>query len=338
MRVVETLAQADGSAAWVTFIAATSGTVLAYLPPESAREIFFRPDVMLAGVFAPRGKALAEDGGFRVTGRWQWGSGTQNADWVMGGCQVVRDGVGETLPSGAPRSRMMLAAADEVEFFDTWQVSGLCGTGSTDFAMNDIFVAQARAVGLVDGRPIEAPLYAFPQFGLLAMGIAAVTLGLARAAIDDLVALAGHEGAVRQRALTRHAAEQPERCRLGGGRTALRARLLLRLDRECLAFGSERRRDSSRRAAGSSSRHHACGTGEREGGRPDVPPRRWHIGIPTITIAAHLPRRPRRHAAHDGGAGRSRADREAVPGARKRTPRCCDGSARMLAALMGWQL
>jgi alkylation response protein AidB-like acyl-CoA dehydrogenase len=86
---------------------------------------------------------------------------------------------------------MMIAPASEIEFFDTWHVSGLCGTGSTDFAMNDLFVPDARAVGLgVDG-PLERPLYAFPQFGLLAMGIAAVALGLARAAIDALVAIAG---------------------------------------------------------------------------------------------------------------------------------------------------
>jgi alkylation response protein AidB-like acyl-CoA dehydrogenase len=190
MRVIETLARADGSAAWVVFIGATSGSVLAYLPLESARAIFHHEGVMLAGVFAPRGRAVAQDAGFQVNGRWQWGSGTQNADWVMGGCQVIRDGVPETMPNGAPRSRMMLAPASEIEFFDTWDVAGLCGTGSTDFAMNELFVPDDRAVGLAGGRPLEAPLYAFPQFGLLAMGIAAVTLGLARAAIDELIRFA----------------------------------------------------------------------------------------------------------------------------------------------------
>ncbi len=190
VRVVETLAQADGSAAWVVFIGASSGSVLAYLPEASAREIFHSPDVMLAGVFAPRGQAVAGDGGFRVDGRWQWGSGTQNADWVMGGCQVLRDGEPECLPSGAPRSRMMLAPRDEIEFFDTWDVSGLCGTGSTDFAMNDLWIPEGRAVGLSGDRSIDSPLYAFPNFGLLAMGIAAVACGLARAAIDELVDLA----------------------------------------------------------------------------------------------------------------------------------------------------
>ncbi len=191
MRTVEALAQADGSCAWCVFIGATSGAVLALLPPDSAREIFSRPEIRLGGVFAPRGKAVAKEGGFQVNGRWQWGSGTEICDWVMGGCQVIRDGETELLRNGTPRSRMMLAPASEIEFFDTWHVSGLCGTGSTDFAMNDLFVPESRAVGLgVDG-PLERPLYAFPQFGLLAMGIAAVSLGLARAAIDALVEIAG---------------------------------------------------------------------------------------------------------------------------------------------------
>jgi len=191
MRTIETLARADGSSAWCVFIGATSGAVLAMLPADAARDVFSHPEIRLGGVFAPRGKAVAKEGGFRVSGRWQWGSGTEICHWVMGGCQVIRDGKPELLRNGTPRSRMMLAPASEIEFFDTWHVSGLCGTGSTDFAMNDLFVPESRAVGLgVDG-PLERPLYAFPQFGLLAMGIAAVSLGLARAAIDELVEIAG---------------------------------------------------------------------------------------------------------------------------------------------------
>jgi alkylation response protein AidB-like acyl-CoA dehydrogenase len=191
MRTIETLARADGSSAWCVFIGATSGAVLAMLPADAARDVFSHPEIRLGGVFAPRGKAVAKEGGFQVNGRWQWGSGTEICDWVMGGCQVIRDGEPELLRNGTPRSRMMLAPASEIEFFDTWHVSGLCGTGSTDFAMNDLFVPESRAIGLgVDG-PLERPLYAFPQFGLLAMGIAAVSLGLARASIDALVEIAG---------------------------------------------------------------------------------------------------------------------------------------------------
>jgi len=191
METIETLARADASSAWCVFIGATSGTTLALLPPDAAREVFSHPEVRIGGVFAPRGEATAQPGGFRVRGRWQWGSGTENCDWVLGGCRLVRDGEPERLPNGAPLSRMMLVPAAEVEFFDTWHVSGLCGTGSTDFAIHDVFVPASRAVGLGVDRPLERPLYTFPAFGLLAMGIAAVALGLARAALDCLVELAG---------------------------------------------------------------------------------------------------------------------------------------------------
>jgi alkylation response protein AidB-like acyl-CoA dehydrogenase len=191
METVEILARADAACAWCVFIGATSGTVLAMLPEASAREIFARPETLLSGVFAPRGKAVAVDGGFRVDGQWQWGSGTQNADWILAGCQVIRNGEPELLSNGTPRSRMMLLPADQVEFLDTWYVSGLAGTGSTDFVIRDAFVPESHAIGIGVDRPLRSPLYAFPQFGLLAMGIAAVSLGLARAAIDELVEIAG---------------------------------------------------------------------------------------------------------------------------------------------------
>lgn len=191
MQTIEALARADGACAWCVFIGATSGSVLALLPASSAREIFASPETLLCGVFAPKGTARAVDGGFRVEGQWAWGSGTQNADWIMGGCQVVREGEVERLANGAPRSRMMIVPAEEVEFLDTWYVSGLAGTGSTDFAIRDAFVPESRAVGLGLDGPLPRPLYAFPQFGLLAMGIAAVSLGLARAAIDELIEIAG---------------------------------------------------------------------------------------------------------------------------------------------------
>jgi alkylation response protein AidB-like acyl-CoA dehydrogenase len=152
--------------------------------------VFSTPETMVAGVFAPNGRAEMTDGGFRVNGRWQWGSGTENADWVLGGSVLVRDGEVLKDKRGGPRNHMMMFRADEVEFLDTWHVSGLRGTGSTDFQVTDVFVPEGRAVGyLMRGNP-ERPLYQFPNFAFLALGIAAVTLGIARAAIDELVELA----------------------------------------------------------------------------------------------------------------------------------------------------
>jgi alkylation response protein AidB-like acyl-CoA dehydrogenase len=203
---VEMLARADASAAWCVFIGATTGSALALLSPDAAREIFARPQTLLCGVFAPRGRADAEAGGFRANGRWAWGSGTENADWILGGCRLFRDGEPWLGEKGAPRAHMLLAPAAEVTRLDTWHVSGLCGTGSTDFEMRDVFVPDARVVGFLEPRPLERPLYAFPHFGLLGMGIAAVTLGVARSAIDELVDVAGGK---RPEGTSRTLAERP---------------------------------------------------------------------------------------------------------------------------------
>jgi alkylation response protein AidB-like acyl-CoA dehydrogenase len=190
VRVFETLAQGDASCAWVSFIGATSGTALVRIPEATARTIFARPETMIAGVFAPNGRAEIVDGGMRVNGRWQWGSGTENADWVLGGCQIVRDGEVVTTRGGAPRTHMVLFPAKDVAFLDTWHVSGLRGTGSTDFQVTDLLVPTAQVVGYeVTDNPAR-PLYQFPQFTLLALGVAAVALGIARAAIDELITVA----------------------------------------------------------------------------------------------------------------------------------------------------
>jgi alkylation response protein AidB-like acyl-CoA dehydrogenase len=191
LEVLENLSQGDPAVAWCVAIGITSSLSLTSLPESSAREIFATPETLICGVFAPRGVAEQEAGGFRVNGQWQWGSGTENADWILGGCRVMQGGEPVLDARGAPRAHMMLAPAAEVESLDTWHVSGLCGTGSTDFAMRDVFVPERHAVGFLMPKPLERPLYTFPQFGLLALGIAAVGLGLTRRAIDELVEVAG---------------------------------------------------------------------------------------------------------------------------------------------------
>lgn len=192
VRVIESLAEADGSAAWCIMIGATTGLVAAYMPQATARAVFAAdPDLIVAGVFAPRGRAVDEGDAYRVDGRWQWGSGSPNARMIMGGCVIMRDGQPVLMPSGIPDSRMMMVPVGEAQFHDNWDTSGLCGTGSQDFSFNAVRVPKDMSVGLMSDRPIDRPLYAFPVFGMLAAGIAAVTLGLARASIDELVRLAG---------------------------------------------------------------------------------------------------------------------------------------------------
>jgi alkylation response protein AidB-like acyl-CoA dehydrogenase len=192
-QVFERLAQGNAACGWVAFIAATSGSTLASIPEESAKQIFAHPNIMVAGVFAPSGKARVGENGVTVNGRWQWGSGTQNADWVLGGCMV--DDGGEQ-----PTQHMVLMPSSAISFLDTWHVSGLQGTGSTDYQVTDLQGSVGHIVGYDKNRPPKRPLYQFPQFTLLAIGIGAVALGIGRAAIDELVNLAQSKKRINSKA------------------------------------------------------------------------------------------------------------------------------------------
>jgi alkylation response protein AidB-like acyl-CoA dehydrogenase len=192
-QVFEALAEADAACGWIAFIGATTGLALARMSDAAVREVFAAPETLIAGVFAASGKAVKVDGGFCVNGRWQWGSGSTNADWVGGGCTLIEGDKPLTNSAGVPRNHMLLFRAADVHSFDTWHASGLRGTGSTDFAVHDLFVPEARASGyLVKDMP-DRPLFRFPQFALLAHGVAAVTLGTARASIRELVRIAAEK-------------------------------------------------------------------------------------------------------------------------------------------------
>jgi len=189
--IFETLAQGDASCAWVAFIGTTSSLSLAAVPVDTAATVFATPQTLVTGVFAPTGIAEQVEGGFRVSGRWQWGSGSQNADWIMGGCMLKKDGEPILDKRGNPRSHMMMMQAKDIGFHDTWHVSGLRGSGSLDYQANDVFVPEERAVGYLKSQlPKATPLYAFPNFTFLALGIGAICMGIARASIDELVELA----------------------------------------------------------------------------------------------------------------------------------------------------
>ena len=177
---VRALAAGDAAAGWCVAIAATSGLVAGYLPEEAAREIYAEPGTLVAGVFAPKGRAIPEAGGFRVSGRWPFASGCRHAGWLMGGC-VVEGGM-----------RLTLAPAEQFTIHDTWHVMGLRATGSHDIELDGVHIPAERTADVLGDPPLQpGPLYAFPLFGLLALAIAAVSLGIARGALDDLIGLAG---------------------------------------------------------------------------------------------------------------------------------------------------
>ncbi len=126
--------------------------------------------------------------------------------------------------------RMMLFPANEATFIDTWHTTGLRGTGSGDMAVRDLLVPKARSVSLAADRPVlKAPLYAFPIFGLLAICIAAVASGNARAALSEFAALAASRRTPTGRMLadraTVQAAYAEASARLSGARALLMAEI-----------------------------------------------------------------------------------------------------------------
>lgn len=183
--VLEELGTLDGSVAWCAMVGITSSLMSVYLDDSVAREIYGPADAITCGVFAPMGRAVRDGDGYRVTGRWSFASGCEHARWRMGG--TIADG-DAPLPSGAPDVRSVVFTAAETQVHDTWDTSGLRGTGSHDISATDVIVPRERTFSLLTGKPRIAG-YELPFFGVLASCVAAVGLGIARASIATATAL-----------------------------------------------------------------------------------------------------------------------------------------------------
>jgi len=192
--VIEEIAKADASTAWCLCQASGCSMSAAYLPPHVADEVFGRdPRAVLAWGPGPGARAVAVDGGYRVTGTWSFGSGCRHATWLGGHCPISE-------PDGSPRrngdgktvERTMLFPASSAQIVDVWHVSGLRGTGSDAFTVSDLFVPHEYSISRDDPAERRQPglLYCFPTGSLYASGFAGVALGIARRMLDGLVALA----------------------------------------------------------------------------------------------------------------------------------------------------
>jgi alkylation response protein AidB-like acyl-CoA dehydrogenase len=189
--VLRALGQGDSATAWTVMTGATTGLLSAYLPRQGATELFSDPASVFAGVFAPMGRAVSVDGGYRLSGCWPFASGVENAEVRLGGALVFEDGRPRLLASGEPEIRSLFVRAEQSSVVDTWRTTGLRGTGSHDMVVEDVFVPDCHTACLFTDAPTEVgPLYRFPLFGLLALGVSAVGLGIARASLDELAGLA----------------------------------------------------------------------------------------------------------------------------------------------------
>jgi alkylation response protein AidB-like acyl-CoA dehydrogenase len=181
---------ADGAVGWCAANAAVFSLLAGNLSEAVARTIFDDHGVV-AGSVNPTGRADAVSGGFRASGRWAYASGIDHATWVVANCVIHEDGAPRRTAVGSPEMRFLFFPRTAVDVIDTWQVSGLRGTGSHDFRVGDVFVADAFTMPAFAARPLlPGPLYRVPPISLFAVALASVTLGIARAAIDALVELA----------------------------------------------------------------------------------------------------------------------------------------------------
>ena len=184
LRMFEALAQADASVAWTVMIGGTSWIDLVGLPRATFDELFASPIVIFAGAFSPSGSITPVEGGYRVSGRWSFASGCEHADWLFGNNV-------ERIDNGVPRLRMAVFSPDQVVIEDTWNVSGLAGTGSHHFHVDDAFVPSHRTlVPLVDEPCIDAVIARIPPPALLSLSIASIAVGSAQGALDDIIDLA----------------------------------------------------------------------------------------------------------------------------------------------------
>ena len=186
--LVEEYSRQDGSVGWCVMIAAASSYVAGFLGPEAAERWFGPPNACLAGQLAPVGRAQVVDGGYRASGRFRFASGSGHATMLLASCLVV-DG-DEVLRDerGRPRTRSLLVRPDQVAFVDTWHTTGLWGTGSNDYVVEDVFVAEEDGWDPFGPMQRTEPLYRFPPLFLVPH--CGVPLGIARAAVDAFVELA----------------------------------------------------------------------------------------------------------------------------------------------------
>jgi alkylation response protein AidB-like acyl-CoA dehydrogenase len=188
--VVEATSHADGSVGWCVLIGGCYATFGGMLPRDGARAVYGDAGTVSAGAFRPDGVAVEVDDGYRISGRWPLASGSSHANWYVGGCVIHRDGEPVIGTTGAPLVREFFFPGSVTDVIDTWDSTGLRGTASHDYAVDDVFVPASHTMWFQEPPAIDRPLYRMPPVAMFATFIGAVPLGIARHAIDEFVSLA----------------------------------------------------------------------------------------------------------------------------------------------------
>jgi alkylation response protein AidB-like acyl-CoA dehydrogenase len=231
LEVTIELGRGCGATSWCYSLWSAHAWLVGHWPEEAQLEVFGdSPDALCSSSFGPGGaKAVVVPGGFRLSGRWEFSSGCDSADWLMLGA------------AGDAGPNWLLVPRGDFTIDDTWFVSGLAGTGSKDIVIEDLFVPQHRVLSGIFRQgptiPEAAKLHSEPQYrlpitALLVWDLVAPAIGMAYGAIDSFTErLQGTSGRMRS------AESQIVQTRLAeASAEADAARALLRQDvREMLA-------------------------------------------------------------------------------------------------------
>lgn len=177
---VEQISAVDGSTGWCVAIGAGTNVFAGYLDRQGAEEVFAKPDTGNASIFGPRGELSWQDGRWRLTGRWPYGTFCLHAAWIAVNT-IVRDRSGTV----EPEPRLVFAPADEFTIHrGTWDTAGLQATGSHDVSAEQIVIDPRRSCRFSDSAWVDEPLWRIPVFTVLHSWMSSSVLGIARGALN----------------------------------------------------------------------------------------------------------------------------------------------------------
>jgi alkylation response protein AidB-like acyl-CoA dehydrogenase len=232
MQMLEEVAKADASTAWCLGQCTVCAMTAAYLDPDAAREIFAAPTGILAwGAIAHEVHVVP--GGYRATARWDFASGSRQANWLGAHVQIVEaDGTRRRKPNGAPEVRTILFPVTSATMYDVWDVIGLNGTGTDSYSVDNLFIPENFAALRDDPTALreKGPLYRLTTYTMFGLGFAAVSLGVARATLDAAIDLARGKASVGIKAMRENNAVQAAIGRTEGNLRAARAYLYAAAD------------------------------------------------------------------------------------------------------------
>ncbi|MYC06837.1 MAG: hypothetical protein F4X57_06675 [Chloroflexi bacterium] len=197
LRIVQIFAEADGSVGWSMNQNNVFATNSTRMNDKTREEIYGNPRAVITnGPPMSRSRAVEVDGGFSLSGRWNFSSGSDHATWIAALTPIVSaDGSGASAGGAVPREemRILLIPKAEVDMVNNWQVNGLRGTASWGFEADELFIPKHRTYDPSAAPREDGPVYQIPTSLLFASGFATVALGAARAGLDAAKELANRK-------------------------------------------------------------------------------------------------------------------------------------------------